>query len=118
MNTVEQISAINESSGKILLNYFLDMQDVITEMYRVLKPAKSAIVVIGNSIIKGIDTNTPYCLSEIGYDAGFLIPDIGIRKIDRNRRMLPAGRIIDLNSQIQNRMHQEYIIGFYKPELQ
>ena len=29
--------------------------------------------------------------------------------------MMPAGANIDTKSQIQQRMHEEYVIGFYKP---
>jgi hypothetical protein len=46
---------------------------------------------------------------------GFEVPRIGIRHLDRDKRMMPAGINLDLNSQIQQRMHEEYVIGFYKP---
>jgi len=36
--------------------------------------------------------------------------------LDRNRRMMPAGAKVDLGSQIQQSMHEEYVIGCYKPE--
>ena len=84
-------------------------------MYRVLKPGKVAIVVVGNSTMKGKDTETHKCLQEIGSSIGFIVPYIGIRQLDRNKRMLPASKKKDLNSQIQKRMHEEYVIGFYKP---
>ena len=58
------------------------------------------------SIIKAI---------EIGKKAGFDIPMVGIRQLDRNRRMMPAGSSVDKTSQIQQRMHEEFVIGFYKP---
>jgi hypothetical protein len=65
--------------------------------------------------MKGIDTETHLCLKDIGTMIGFYEPIIGIRELDRNKRMLPASRKKDLTSQIQQRMHQEYVIGFYKP---
>jgi hypothetical protein len=84
-------------------------------MYRVLGPQSAAIVVVGSSIMRGQDTETHNCLAEIGKSVGFDIPKIGIRNLDRNRRMLPAGSNVNLESQIQQRMHEEYVIGFYKP---
>ena len=61
------------------------------------------------------DTETAECLAEIGLTIGFEIPKIGVRLLDRNKRMLPASMTRDLNSQIQKRMHEEYVIGLYKP---
>lgn len=83
-------------------------------MFRVMRPDKAAIVVVGNSVMRGMDTQTQNCLAEIGESIGFEVPKIGIRKIDRNKRMLPAGAVLDTDSQIQQRMHVEYVIGFYK----
>ncbi|MGQ9827858.1 MAG: DNA methyltransferase [Roseiflexus sp.] len=70
---------------------------------------------MGNSKIRGQDVNIPECLIEIGELLGFIVPRVGVRRLDRNRRMMPVGANIDIYSQIQQRMHQEYIIGFYKP---
>ncbi|NOX89312.1 MAG: site-specific DNA-methyltransferase, partial [Calditrichaeota bacterium] len=112
---ISDISTIDLNRGKVLKRYFSEMKKSLKEMYRVLKPGKVAIVVIGNSTMKGIDTETHKCLEEIGNSIGFIVPYIGIRQLDRNKRMLPASKKKDLNSQIQKRMHEEYVIGFYKP---
>jgi len=66
--------------------------------------------------MRGRDTETQICLAEIGRQIGFQVAKIGVRKLDRNRRMMPAGSELDRGSQIQQRMHAEYVIGFYKPE--
>ena len=66
-------------------------------------------------MIRGISTDTQFCLAEIGEMTGFEVPKIGERNLDRNRRMMPAGAKVNENSQIQQRMHKEYVIGFYKP---
>jgi len=112
---VKEISNLDSKRGSVLKRYYSEMSRVLNEMYRVLKPNKAAIVVVGNSIMKGIDTETYKCLAEIGENMGFEVPHIGVRKLDRNKRMLPAGYKTNLNSQIQQRMHKEFIIGFYKP---
>ena len=92
------------------------MTRVLREMHRVLKPGKAAIVVVGSSIMRGRDTETGHCLADIGRAIGFDVPAIGIRNLDRNRRMLPAGATLNQSSQIQQRMHQEYVIGYIKPQ--
>ena len=113
---VADIAGLDAKRGTVLHRYYSEMTRVLQEMYRVLKPGKAAVVVIGNSIMRGKDTETHKCFADIGRDIGFHVPKIGVRKLDRNKRMLPAGMKTDTNSQIQQRMHEEYVIGFYKPE--
>lgn len=112
---VSQISDLDERKGQVLRRYYSEMTRTLQEMYRVLKPGKSAVLVVGSSVMRGQDTRTADCLSDIGRNIGFQVPEIGVRNLDRNRRMMPAGHQINSESQIQQRMHEEYVIGFYKP---
>lgn len=113
---IERVSKKSKSKSTSLHRYYSEMSLVLGEMYRVLKPGKASIVVVGNSILAGEDAEVEECLVAIGEKAGFVVPKIGIRQLDRNRRMLPAGTKHDTTSQIQQRMHEEYVIGFYKSE--
>lgn len=115
-NVVSRLSKKSKSKSASVHRYYSEMTLVLGEMYRVLKPGKASIVVVGNSTLSGEDVEIEESLIAIGQDAGFEIPKIGIRQLDRNRRMLPAGTHLDMSSQIQQRMHEEYVIGFYKPE--
>lgn len=112
---LNKIAGEDRKKGKVVHRYYSEMTRVLKEMFRVLKSGKSAIVVVGSSVIRGIDTETHLCLAEIGKEIGFEVPKIGERNLDRNRRMMPAGLRVDKTSQIQQRIHKEYIIGFYKP---
>lgn len=112
---VMQIRDVDSKRGQVLHRYYSEMTRVLKEMFRVLKSGKVAIVVVGTSTMRGIDTQTGTCLSEIGKAIGFDVPKIGVRSLDRDRRMLPVGNRLDLDSQIQNRMHEEYVLGFLKP---
>jgi DNA modification methylase len=114
-NIVRQVSAKDEKKGRVLHRYYSEMRRTLQEMYRVLKPGKAAIVVVGSSTLRGVDTQTHNCLADIGQAVGFEVPKIGVRHLDRNRRMMPAGMKVNHDSQIQQRMHEEYLIGFYKP---
>jgi len=118
-NTVEsvvtELSKKSKSKGVSLRRYYVEMTLVLQELYRVLKQQKTAIVVVGNSTLAGTDAQVDNSLIEIGKEVGFDVPMVGIRQLDRNRRMLPAGSLVDKNSQIQQRMHDEFVIGFYKP---
>jgi len=110
-----RLAQIDNKKSTVVRRYYSEMTRALNEMHRVLKPGKAAVVVVGNSVIRGIDTETQVCLADIGKSIGFEVPKIGVRNLDRNKRMLPAGFTIDTSSQIQQRMHQEYVIGFFKP---
>ena len=112
---VAKLATLDKKKGAVLQRYYSEMTRVLREMYRVLKPGKASIVVVGTSQMRGIDTETQSCLADIGRQIGFEVPGIGVRNLDRNRRMMPAGNRINQESQIQQRMHHEYVIGFYKP---
>jgi DNA modification methylase len=114
-NVIMEISKLDRKKGRILDRYYSEMKRTLVEMFRVLRHGKSAIVVVGSSTMRGRDTEIPLCLAEIGRSIGFEVPKIGFRNLDRNRRMLPAGKKIDFHSQIQQRMHEEHVIGFFKP---
>ncbi|MBI3944152.1 MAG: hypothetical protein HY326_14135 [Chloroflexi bacterium] len=112
---VDEVTALDRKKGVALRRYYSEMTRVLGEMFRVLKCEGTSIVVVGSSVLRGRDTETQNCLAEIGQSIGFEVPKIGIRNLDRDRRMMPAGSKINLESQIQQRMHEEYVIGFYKP---
>jgi DNA modification methylase len=114
-NLVNEIEGKSKSKGVSLRRYYIEMTLVLQEMFRVLKPEKSVIMVVGNSILAGLDAQIEDSLVEIGKKIGFDIPSVGIRQLDRNHRMMPTGSSVDITSQIQQRMHEEYVIGFYKP---
>lgn len=116
--TAQIVSEVAEKDGRkslILHRYYSEMTRVLKEYRRVLKSGKAAILVVGTSTMRGAETQVHYCLADIGRSLDFDVVDIGIRRIDRNRRMLPARNGGKNGSQIEERMHEEYIIGFYKP---
>jgi DNA modification methylase len=112
---VDKIAKLDQKKALVLHRYYSEMTRVLKEMYRVLKPGAAALVVVGSSTMRGEDTLTEKCLAEIGESIGFEVPKIGVHHLDRNRRMMPAGITVDHESQIQQRMHEEYVIGYYKP---
>jgi hypothetical protein len=114
-SVVTKVASLDPKKGLVLSRYYSEMSRALGEMFRVLKPGKAAIVVVGSSNMRGVDTLTHICLAEIGEHIGFEIPHIGVRQLDRNRRMLPVTRSRNHESQIEKRMHEEYVIGFYRP---
>ncbi len=112
---VARLAQRDRRKARALHRYYSEMTRVLREMYRVLRPDRAAIVVVGSSVMRGMDTQTQHCLAEIGQSLGLDVPHIGLRRLDRNRRMLPVSANGGRQSQIQRRMHQEHVIGFHKP---
>jgi hypothetical protein len=114
---VASLAQVDPKKAKVLHRYYSEMTRCLAEMARVLKPSKAAIVVVGSSTMRGMDTRTDVCLGEIGKHLGLELVRIAVRELDRDKRMMPARRThTSTHSQIEKRMHEEYVIGFLKPE--
>lgn len=113
---INKVAEESPSKGRALHRYYLEMNLVLKEMFRVLKPGKASIVVVGNSTLVDQDVMVVDSLAEIGCQHGFQVPMVGVRQLNRDKRMLPASLKVGQFSQIQQRMHEEFVIGFYKPE--
>lgn len=110
---IRKVSEKDSRKAGILLRYFQDMEQALSEMYRVLKPGKSAIVVIGSSTIRAIDVLTHEVIGEMANAKGFGLIGMVPRPIDRDKRMMPMGKRTNGNG-IEARMHQEFVIFLQK----
>lgn len=113
--TLTRLVDLDYKKAAALRRYFGEMSAVINEMKRVLKRGRVAVIVVGTSNLSGIDVETQKGLAAIGEDVGFDLAGIGIRRLDRDRRMMPARWGKEQHSQIEKRMHEEYVIGLLKP---
>jgi len=114
-NIIKTISIIDPKKGKNIHRYYSEIFEVLQEMYRVLRPGKSAIFVVGDSLIRNISVEIDQCFKELGEAIGFLVPEIGVRNIHRDKRMMPISKNGNGYSNIENRMIEEYVIAFFKP---
>ena len=112
--TLAKLADRDDRKALVLRRYFGEMRTVIWEMRRVLKRGRPAVIVVGSSNLRGLDVETHKGLAAIGEKAGFVLAGIGTRLLDRDKRMMPArwGQI--QQSQIEERMHKEYVIGLVK----
>ena len=113
--TLTKLAEFDCKKAAALRRYFSEMSAVINEMKRVLKKGRAAVIVVGTSNLSGMDVETQKGLAAIGEDVGFDLAGIGIRRLDRDRRMMPARWGKEQHSQIEKRMHEEYVIGLIKP---
>ena len=112
--TIGRLAEVDERKAAALRRYFGEMSAVLAETFRVLKSGKAAVVVVGSSNLRGIDVETHKGLAALGVATGFQLAHIGVRRLDRDKRMMPARWAKNGASQIEQRMHEEHVIGFLK----
>ncbi len=113
--TLDRLADLDDRKALVLRRYFQEMKTVIAEMERVLKEGRPAVIVVGSSTLRGLDVETHKGLAAIGEDVGLVLAGIGTRLLDRDKRMMPARWGSRRHSQIEERMHKEYVIGLVKP---
>jgi DNA modification methylase len=113
---VHELRRRDQKKGEILQKYFVEMKAMLSETFRVLRNDSAAIIVVGTSKMRTMDTQTHLCLAEIGATLGFEVVGVTQRTMDRNKRMMPARFGKKTGSPIEDRMHEEYVIGLLKPE--
>lgn len=111
---VHKVREVDARKGKVLERYYQDMTQVMRESYRALQPGRCAVFVVASSRLRGIDTQSDLCLGEIAQMVGFRVVGVGLRRIHRDRRMMPVSHEASNDSVIEQRMHQEYVIGLVK----
>ena len=112
---IRQLAARDDHKAGILRKYFTEMKSVLAEMYRVLRSDAAAIIVVGPSVMRDINVQTHHCLADIAAELGFDVVAVVQRALDRNKRMMPARFGKKTDSMIEQRMHEEFVIGLLKP---
>ena len=112
--TVAALAQRDERKALVLRRYFCEMSGVLGEMHRVLRAGGSAVVVVGTSTLRGMDVETHRALAAIAEGLGFACAGIGVRRLDRDKRMMPARWGDSRGSRIEHRMHEEYAIGLVR----
>ena len=113
--TVLSVKRLDTQKAAVLEKYLFEMSAAIGEMHRVLHHKRVALIVVGPSTMRGYRVETHELLAEIGESKGFSLVYIGQRELDRNRRMMPARFGNNGHSMIEQRMHEEFVIGLLKP---
>ena len=112
--TLSRLARVDGRKAAVLRRYFGEMADVLREMRRVLRSGRATVIVVGTSMLRGIDVETPKGLTAIGESVGFRVVGVGVRRLDRDKRMMPARWGGKRQSQIEQRMHEEHVIGLIK----
>ena len=87
---VSQMSLVNKKMASEINAYFIDMQEVFNESYRILKSGGRCCYVIGNTQLKGIEILNAEVFVESLQQSGFVIDRIIKREIPS--KILPQAR--------------------------
>ena len=105
-------SDVDETKRNILKRYYRDLCRITNEAFRVLRPNRKAIYVIGNSRMKGHEIRNSELLIIAASRSGFRIIDQSVREIPENRRYMPL--VNSGTSNLANRMRSEHVFIFEK----
>jgi DNA modification methylase len=111
---IHQLKKLEEGRAAVVAHYYNEMKLSLLEMLRVLVPGRAAVLVVGSSVIKGIDIKAPTVLAEMAASLKFLVVGVAKRDIVRDARMMPISHKSERTG-IEARMHEEGVIGLMKP---
>lgn len=98
----------------MLRRYAVDMDAVIREIARVLRPKGRAVLVVGDSTLKGRFVANSKGLEVLGEKAGLKLTKARKRPLPSNRRYLPPPESSRSGVQLVTRMKEEVILTFEK----
>ena len=104
---LKSLSRQSEKHAKLVQRYFVDMYQVFSEISRVLKPGKKAIIVVCPSNIRKVQVPTHEVFVEFGKSNGLTIKHQHIRTIDKQKRLMPY-----IKKSFGPRMSTEYVLVF------
>lgn len=98
----------------MLRQYLFDMDKVFSEIKRVLRKNGEAVVVIGDSTIKGIFVRNSRALVSIAKKNGLFLRSRRRRPLLMNRRYLPPPQSKVSGKELRARMREEVLLTFRK----
>jgi len=119
-NIVNQLKLINAKKAGEVANYFNDMFDVSSEMFRILKPDGFVCLVIGNTTMKDVKIKSAEAFAQMLTTSGFKIKKVIKREIPN--KLIPSirdkktGKFSKLTNADSKLVYpEEYIIIAKKP---
>ena len=101
-------------SQSMLIQYFFDMDCVLAEIGRILKTSGQAVIVVGNSTIRGIFINNSKMLTRLAQANGLRLTSARRRELQENKRYLPPPGLKRSGAALRSRMNEEVILAFRK----
>lgn len=113
----ERLEGTDQLPGRILRmieRYVDDMSAMLSELRRVLRPGGKAVLVIGNSCVRGVFVENALAIELIARELGFEVTQRRERQLPLNRRYLPPPTG-PRTSSLSKRMRTETILTLLHP---
>ena len=107
--------ALPPADRGMLLRYVNDMQTVVSEISRVLKPGGRAVLVIGDCSLRGAFVRNSIALEHLAGAVGLPLISRKVRDLPEDRRYLPPPTHGSAGERLQKRLRQEVILTFRAP---
>jgi DNA modification methylase len=114
LKAMGEVAQLSQRSNRMITQYLRDMNAVLAEISRVLKPEGEAVVVVGNSTIRGVFLRNSGALTQLAKANGLVLHSTRKRPILENRRYLPPPGREDSGKSLRSRMREEVILQFVK----
>jgi DNA modification methylase len=106
------VKKLDQRHFGMILRYVIEMDRVFSECRRVLKDDGQAVVVIGDSTLRGLFIRNSEGLIHLANKNGFRLVAKNTRPLPENRRYLPPPTAGSITSDLQRRMQEEVILRF------
>lgn len=113
-NSIPAIDELPSSKVGMVRRYVLDLYGMVSEIHRVLKPGSKAVLVIGNSCIKGVFVENSRAAVAAANRAGLRLLTHRERDLPTSKRYLPPPTDQE-QSILSKRMRTESVLTFIKP---
>jgi SAM-dependent methyltransferase len=114
LKTMGDLEKLSGRSQGMLSQYVHDMNSVLAEISRVLKHHGEAVIVVGNSTIRGIFIKNSRALTYLARANGLTLTATRRRRLLENRRYLPPPGNKISGKLLRSRMREEVILTFAK----
>jgi hypothetical protein len=111
---VTRVPDLHPRVDRMVNRYIVDMNRVIAEISRVLRPSGKAIVVIGNSTLRGAFLKNSDLIVELGRTNGLSLAKWQRRRIPVSKRYLPPPSSQPFATSLAARMRTEVVLTFHK----
>jgi len=111
---VQKYSELPKRSQAMLSQYFQDMDCVLAEISRILKRRGKAVIVVGNSTIRGVFVSTSRVLTHLARANGMQLLSARKRDLKESKRYLPPPGNATSGVTLRSRMNEEVILTFQK----
>jgi DNA modification methylase len=113
---VSEIRGVSELTARIrrmIDRYALDLTAALSEFHRVLRPDRRAVIVIGNSSLRGVFVENDRLVASIAKRQGFTLHERSVRDLPESRRYLPPPT--SGNTNLTKRMRTETVLTLIRP---